>query len=167
MIRLATLALALGACTPYLWAGYDATSHVSGPLEPTMHVSPQEPQSNAYSFTLGGWFVKRVGVEADPHLIDTSGQMNLASASLELRARWLARRFVFSDIHAGPSRGVLVDRMSGYDTASGYRAGATVGTQLGPLTGFVDLYTATLDFDAGPAAGGNRISGVTLGLGLR
>lgn len=167
MKSLATLALVCGACTPYLWAGYDATSHVSGPLESTMHAPPQEPQSNAYSFVLGGWVVKRVGVEADSHLHDTSGQMNLASASLELRARWLARHRVFSDIHAGPSRGVLVDRMSGYNSASGYRAGATVGTQLGPLTGFLDLYTATLDFDAGPAAGGNRISGITLGLGLR
>jgi hypothetical protein len=63
---------------------------------------------------------------------------------------------------------MLVDRaMIGKQFGNGYRFGAMVGGQLGPLNVFADVYETDMAFDAGEAKGVSTLTGITLGVALR
>lgn len=195
-MKLVAVVALLAGCAPTLAAGYDAHSHLSGPIanmvtQPAASAredgpsAPPVDDTRSYSFALGAGFSGgRFGIELGTHLHDVNGasfslpsamgvdptspRYLLATTSLDVRIRWLSFHHVVSELHAGPAAGMLVDRaMIGKQFGNGYRFGAMVGGQLGPLNVFADVYETDMAFDAGEAKGMSTLTGITLGVALR
>jgi hypothetical protein len=191
---LVAVALVLG-CTPYVSAGYDTTASLRGPIKNVVtmpaatarqETAPPIENTRSYSFAFGAAFGERVGVEIGGHLHDVnadsfslpsseymgvdpqSPRYLLASTSLDLRYRWLASRYLTSELHLGPAAGLLVDRgVFDYQVGDGVRFGATVGIKLGKLSAFADFYETDMVFADGDAKGVSSLTGITLGILVR
>jgi len=186
------VALAAVGCTPTLSAGYDTHTTISGPLKnlTTQPVAtargedaPPVADTKSYSFAAGVG-MHRFGVEFGLHLHDVKGasfslpspenydptapRYLITTGSVDFRVRWLKLSHVASDMHFGPAGGFLIDRgTAGTDFGQGFRLGMAVATTIGPLNAFADLYILDMIYNGGPAAGGSKLSGITLGLALR
>ena len=191
---LAAVATAAG-CTPYLSAGLDTNSSLRGPIKNMVTMpaasarqesAPPVANSHSCSFAFGAAFGPRMGIELGTHLHDVNGasfsmpsveQMGvdpnsprylLGSTSLDVRYRWLALKHFTSDLHVGPSAGLLVDRgMFDYQVGQGFRFGATIGLKLGKVSAFADIYEQEMVFNDGDAKGVSGLTGVTFGILVR
>ena len=175
-MRLALLAL-LAACHPTLSAGYDLSPHTTGPLAPMTG----DAQGATYTAAVGGrinTFSLEVGVHAHdvssdsfsvPNPITRSGPHYLTgSTSLDFGMDLIKFKHFAWSLHAGPSVGGMLDRMTGGTyAAQGFRFGAQLSAALGPVAVYVDASETRLAFDDGPAMGNSTLSGVTVGLSLR
>ncbi len=195
MKLVALAALAAVGCTPYVSAGYDTNSSLRGPIKNMVTMpaasarqesAPPVANTRSYSFAVGAGFGPRMGVELGTHLHDVNGasfsmptieQMGvdpnsprylLGSTSLDVRYRWLALKHFTSDLHVGPSAGLLVDRGKfDYQVGQGFRFGATVGLKLGKISAFADVYEQEMVFNDGDAKGVSGLTGVTFGILVR
>ncbi|HTL35263.1 MAG TPA: hypothetical protein VL326_19175 [Kofleriaceae bacterium] len=192
MKLLIAIAVVLTGCMPTLSAGIDSHTTMSGPIKnlTTQPVAtarsedaPPVENTRSYSFA-AGFKLHRFGVEFGLHLHDvkgasfsvpseaswdpTSPRYLITTGSLDFRIRWLEFKHFASDVHAGPAGGFLVDRgTAGTDFGQGFRLGAAVATVLGPLNAFADFYLLDMVYIDGPAKGGTKMSGVTLGFAFR
>jgi hypothetical protein len=182
-------------CTPYVSAGYDTNSSLRGPIKNMVtmpaasarqETAPPVANTHSYSFAVGAAFGPRMGLELGTHLHDVnsasfsmpsvenlgvdpnSPRYLLGSASIDVRYRWLLTKYVTSDLHLGPSTGLLVDRgMADYQVGNGFRFGATLGIKLGRVSAFADLYETEMVFNDGDAKGVSGLTGVTFGVLVR
>ncbi len=182
-------------CTPYVSAGYDTNSSLRGPIKnmvtmpaasARMETAPPVENTHSYSFAVGAAFGERMGIEVGGHLHDVNGasfsmptienlgvdpnspRYLLGSTSLDVRYRWLALKHFTSDLHLGPSAGLLVDRgMAEYQVGQGFRFGATIGLRLGKVAAFADVYEQEMVFNDGDAKGVSGLTGVTFGILVR
>ena len=192
MKLLIAVAVVLTGCVPTLSAGIDSHTTMSGPIKnlTTQPVAtarsedaPPVENTRSYSFA-AGFKMARFGVEFGLHFHDvkgasfsvpsadsydpTSPRYLITTGSLDFRVRWLSLPHLASDLHAGPAGGFLVDRgTAGTDFGQGFRLGAALATTLGPLNAFADFYLLDMVYLDGPAKGGTKFSGVTLGLAFR
>jgi len=189
----ALLIIGVAGCTPYMSAGYDATTKIHGPIaglvnQPSASVRTDGPPAPApvtdsYSFAIGGG-IPAFGVELGVHLHEvnsqsfsvpsltsfdpTSPRYLFGTTSLDFRVRWLKRGHLSANLHAGPAYGLLLDRTSGgHEVAQGVRVGTGMAVQFWTIAGFFDVYTSTMVFTDGPAAGHSTLAGLTLGVMLR
>jgi hypothetical protein len=194
-MRLVALVVFIVGCTPYVSAGYDTTASLRGPIKNMVtmpaatarqETAPPIENTRSYSFAFGAAFGERVGIEVGGHLHDVnadsfslpsaanmgvdpqSPRYLLASTSLDLRYRWLASRYLTSELHVGPAAGILVDRgIFDYHVGDGVRFGATVGIRLGKVSAFADFYETDMVFADGDAKGVSNLTGITLGILVR
>jgi hypothetical protein len=195
MKLLLLVVVAAVGCTPYVSAGYDTNSSLRGPIKNMVtmpaasarqETAPPVENTHSYSFALGAAFGPRMGIELGTHLHDVNGasfsmpsvenlgvdpnspRYLLGSLSLDTRFRWLASKYLTSDLHVGPSAGLLVDRgMADYQVGNGFRFGATLGIKLGPVSAFADVYETEMVFNDGDAKGVSGLTGVTFGILVR
>ena len=196
-MKLVGLVIVLAAigCTPYVSAGYDTNSSLRGPIKNMVtmpaatarqETAPPVANTHSYSFAFGAAFGPRMGIELGTHLHDVnsasfsmpsienlgvdphSPRYLLGSTSLDVRYRWLALKHFTSDLHVGPSAGLLLDRgMADYQVGQGFRFGATVGLKLGKVSAFADVYNQEMVFADGDAKGVSGLTGVTFGILVR
>ena len=196
-MKLVGLVIVLAAigCTPYVSAGYDTNSSLRGPIKNMVtmpaatarqETAPPVANTHSYSFAFGAAFGPRMGIELGTHLHDVnsasfsmpsienlgvdphSPRYLLGSTSLDVRYRWLALKHFTSDLHVGPSAGLLLDRgMADYQVGQGFRFGATVGIKLGKVSAFADVYEQEMVFNDGDAKGVSGLTGVTFGILVR
>jgi hypothetical protein len=195
MKLLVLVVVAAAGCTPYVSAGYDTNSSLRGPIKNMVTMpaasarqedAPPVDNTHSYSFAVGAGFGERMGLELGTHLHDVNGssfsmpsvenrgvdpnspRYLLGSISLDTRYRWLALKHVTSDLHIGPSAGLLVDRgMADYQFGNGMRFGATVGIRFGKVSAFADVYETEMVFNDGDAKGVSGLTGVTFGILVR
>lgn len=196
VMKLLVIAMVMFAgCTPYASVGYDTRASLRGPIKNMVTMpaasarqenAPPIEDTHSYSFAVGAGFGKRIGVELGAHLHDVNGdsfslpslehlgvdpnspRYLFASASLDLRYRWLAMKYLTADVHLGPAAGMLVDRgMLDFQIGNGVRFGATVGVKLGPVSAFADVYETEMVFADGDAKGVSGLTGVTFGILVR
>jgi hypothetical protein len=190
--HLIVAAVCLAACTPTLSAGIDTNTTLSGPIknlvtEPVatarLETAPPVENTRSYSFAAGTKMHRLFAVEFGLHLHDVKGasfampstdwdptapRYLITTGSLDFRIRWLKFRHFASDLHAGPAGGLLVDRgTGGSQLGQGFRLGAAVAATLGPLDAFADFYLMDMLYVDGPAKGGTKMSGLTLGFAFR
>ena len=191
-VKYLVLAVFAAGCMPTLSAGYDTQTTIQGPIknmvsEPVATArsesAPPVENTKSYSFA-AGFKLHRFGVEFGLHLHDVKGasfsvpnpesydptapRYLITTGSLDFRVRWLQFSHFASDLHAGPAGGFLVDRgTAGTDFGQGFRLGAAVATTLGPLNAFADFYLLDMVYLDGPAKGGSKFTGLTLGLAFR
>jgi hypothetical protein len=191
VMRALLLVIVVAACHPTFSVGYDARPRVTGPLaglrgqtvaprtalvgaEPT--VSP-EPGGN-YSLAIGGG-AKDFTISAALHAHDASGStVSLpaagspyyldASANLDFSWSFLRWKMFSTNIHAGPTRNLLLDRSTGERSwGNGVRYGGGAALSVKFMTVFADYYNEAVAFNDGAAQGVSVISGVMVGVALR
>lgn len=193
MKLLVLVVVAAVGCTPYVSAGYDTNSSLRGPIKNMVTMpaasarqedAPPIADTRSYSFAVGAAFGPRMGLELGTHLHDVNGasfslpsamgvdpaspRYLLGSVSIDTRYRWLALRHVTSDLHVGPSAGLLVDRgIADYQVGNGFRFGATLGIRFGKVSAFADVYETEMVFNDGDAKGVSGLTGVTFGILVR
>jgi len=195
MKLLVLVAVMAVGCTPYASAGYDTRASLRGPIKnmvtmpaasARMENAPPVENTRSYSFAVGAGFGQRIGIELGGHLHDVNGdsfslpsveyagvdpnspRYLFASTSLDLRYRWLALKYLTSDVHLGPAAGMLVDRgMLDLQVGNGFRFGVTLGVKLGMVSAFADVYETEMVFADGDAKGVSGLTGVTFGILVR
>jgi hypothetical protein len=195
MKLLVLVVVAAAGCTPYVSAGYDTNSSLRGPIKNMVTMpaasarqedAPPVDNTHSYSLAVGAGFGDRMGLELGAHLHDVNGgsfsmpsaeyrgvdpnspRYLLGSVSLDTRYRWLALEHFTSDLHVGPSAGLLVDRgVADYQFGNGFRFGATVGIKFGKVSAFADVYETEMVFNDGDAKGVSGLTGVTFGILVR
>jgi len=189
------LAALVAGCHPYVSAGVDSSWRVHGPLAAVINqtVATRQtsgagesppPTGNSYAAEIGGKvrdFSVGVGLQAhdassasfslpsfnsgqqapdSPHFLAATG-------SIDVRWNWLKLRYFNANIHAGPARTMLFDRMTAdVSWGNGYRYGAGFGVALGAFGVFLDAYHTGVVFGDGPANGYSELTGVTIGASL-
>lgn len=194
IVKRALLGLAAAGCMPHMSAGYDTTTHLSGPLS-NMVTQPaaaarQDPatvdpvvQQRSYSFAAGGGN-RRFGIEAGVHLHDVNSQSFdlptvqgvspssprylLTTLSLDMKIGIVLLPHFDAGVHLGPAGGLVIDRTdASHAYADGLRFGAMASLWWGHVAGFVDLFETEMVFTSGPAEGTSTLTGFTVGIALR
>jgi len=165
----------LAACHPQLAAGFDTSSHVSGPVSSMVTpiarapgATEAPPPGRSVSMWIGAG-KRYVSLDAGLHLHDIDSQTTtFATASLDVRFTIpFYNHFAFGG-HFGPAAGAIVDRTSGDNGfGQGMRFGGLVSANVGAFGVFADLYETELVFFNGPAQGASKLTGLIFGIALR
>lgn len=166
---------ALAACHPQLAAGYETSSHVSGPVNNMVAPVARQPGASestaparSVSFWIGGG-KRYVSLDTGIHLHDIDSQTAmLATASLDLRFTIpFYNHFAFGG-HFGPAAGAVLDRTSGeHQFGEGMRFGGLVSANVGSVGVFADLYETEMVFLGGSVQGASKLTGLIIGVALR
>lgn len=179
---IAAITTLLSGCGPaYMVAAYDARWSFRGPMAAA--ISGTKGESGAVAVGVG---TRDVSLEAWLHAhnvasnslalptwkqdtgLTVDGSRHLgASASLLGRLGWFRKGPVTLSFNAGPTRALLVDRMTGtFEWALGYRYGTGAELAIGPFTAAVGAYRGEIYFSSGAAAGHSTLLGTTVSLAL-
>lgn len=184
MTNLGVLAVCLAAsgCHPKMSIGYDATSHVRGPLANLQSISrieavtgtatPAPAEGENYSLGIG-FGDKRLSIGGRVSANNISGstlevegaQYMSASGALDVRYNVIRVKSFSTGIQLAPTRTLLVDSTDGTRSwGSGLRYGAGVALSVASFSIYADAYQEKIIFIDGPAEGNSTRTGVTLGL---
>ncbi|MBP6629441.1 MAG: hypothetical protein KBG28_32120 [Kofleriaceae bacterium] len=178
---LALAAVAAGCGPGYMAAGYDAKWACHGPMAATVDDVQGESGSvgvgmGSRAFAVEAWIhghnvtsqsLALPSWSADQGLSTEAPRYLGASSSLMARWGWLQKGPVTVSLSGGPTRALLIDRMSGERSwGTGYRYGTGFELAMGPITASVSAYRGELYFAGGPADGHSTLVGTTLGLAV-
>jgi hypothetical protein len=165
----------LAACHPQLAAGYETSSHVSGPLNNMVAPVARQPGASdataparSVSMWIGGGG-RYASIDAGLHLHDIDSQTAmLATASVDCRFMIPFYNHIAFGGHIGPAAGMVVDRTSGEDAfGQGVRFGGLVSANVGAFGVFADVYETEMVFLSGAAKGNSTLTGLIVGVALR
>ena len=175
-LKLYVICLVMAACHPQLAAGYETTSHVSGPLNNMVSPVAREPSATeaptaspkSFSVWLGGGS-RYASIDAGLHLHDIDSQVAmLATASLDMRVTVPFYNHFAIGGHLGPAAGAVVDRTTGdHAFGEGVRFGGLVSVNVGSVGVFADLYETEMLFVGSSAQGASKLTGLLFGIALR
>ncbi|MBV8756505.1 MAG: hypothetical protein JO257_04495 [Deltaproteobacteria bacterium] len=176
-LKLYVICLVMAACHPQLAAGYETTSHVSGPVTnivtpiaraPITATDTPAPPPKSFSVWLGGGS-RYASIDAGLHMHDIDSRVSmLATASIDLRITIPFYNHFAIGGHLGPAAGAVVDRTSGdHAFGEGVRFGGLVSVNAGSFGVFADVYETEMLFVGGSAQGVSKLTGLLVGVALR